>query len=1032
MEDRRQAMVLFLPRDRRYPSEILFAPMHGYLKATGKDPGGPKIGQEYSVPFVEEEWADDEYVNVDALLVHNTNTFVTLPKSASRYLKSTIHIKVVLMFFEYANFRLPLFTFLVNVLKHYRIHISQLSVIGAANVSHFEILCRVHGFEPTVGLFRCFYVNSKNKGWVSFSKRPGNTATCYTKPLDSLKNWNDRFFWADSFACPASFLWNTSTTVSKDPFPKSSQYNAKHYATLVAHPTPFHKYPEPFLCLVGISRYYTLDENTYPQFLRDNDEEMDLFAFIRTADPTKVRVGERQRGDDEPKLLDATVGRTVPLLSVAPARAESELDASVNRLFDEEGSGNQEGQIDSAGGNQGAGIQFAGEALEVVAEDVAPLPLRQKKKRKTLVDDDGEPSHPAKKLRDDHGAPGGPTVGGKSRSTVQRLLAGVVLNAEVRGEVIPTLPFVVSSVSATPERKKEDHIDTLAGANLRTIGASQRFIISSDSSYHSGTRIAETEVDSLIRSSAPAMITATTVTATADATTVVKETVTKPSLFAVASSFAGETEPTLSGFSDLTGGDLLVGGIRTVVDPDSDLQKVYVPRWNVTNGSLLDDRAARQMTLGAEVRMRAEYNIKEKRKLKSVVDEKDILLKARDKEIESLRAQLLVKEAEATEAIRLRAKAAKFEFAEKSLRDEAQFLKDRNTSLEKERSELDVRNDSLADQVCELETSSAGLCEKVAVYESCMSRLEKFQDEQMSIVHDKFNKLDADFVKTYLHLEEKFYHHLLTTIAGRRWLLTHGVKLTVFKCLNSPEYLSVLWAAISKTIEKGMHDGLVAEITHGREGRVLADVVAFNPFAKSDFSFALQEVQNVNFSLFTELMSHKDASIETVMDLLRLDEALAERLGLNELQPHVDQLMVPVHHSPDQIVIGARALSLSLDVSHGWVQRIRENIANNISALRDVFVSFSKPLSVVALEGTRILHVDGQEGIAVDVADRSKLIPKSLLFLIISTSAVLKVGMPISTRTTASVPYVSENGVSSLLDLIIVRCAHKTCGISST
>nr|GEX57007.1 reverse transcriptase domain-containing protein [Tanacetum cinerariifolium] len=45
---------------------------------------------------------------------------------------------------------------------------------------------------------------------------------------------------------------------------------------------------------------------------------------------------------------------------------------------------------------------------------------------------------------------------------------------------------------------------------------------------------------------------------------------------------------------------------------------------------------------------------------------------------------------------------------------------------------------------------------------------------------------------------------------------------------------------------------------------------------------------------------------------------------------------------------------------------------------------------------------------------------------------VLKVGMPISTGITASVPYVSENGVSSLLDLIIVRCAHKTCEISSS
>ncbi|GKD63257.1 hypothetical protein Tco_1305365 [Tanacetum coccineum] len=48
-----------------------------------------------------------------------------------------------------------------------------------------------------------------------------------------------------------------------------------------------------------------------------------------------------------------------------------------------------------------------------------------------------------------------------------------------------------------------------------------------------------------------------------------------------------------------------------------------------------------------------------------------------------------------------------------------------------------------------------------------------------------------------------------------------------------------------------------------------------------------------------------------------------------------------------------------------------------------------------------------------------------------STSSVLKVGIPISVGMTAFVPYVSDNGVSPLLDLIMVRCAHKTCGISS-
>ncbi|GKG43727.1 hypothetical protein Tco_0482820, partial [Tanacetum coccineum] len=62
-----------------------------------------------------------------------------------------------------------------------------------------------------------------------------------------------------------------------------------------------------------------------------------------------------------------------------------------------------------------------------------------------------------------------------------------------------------------------------------------------------------------------AKITATTVTATCGAATVVKETVTKPSLFATTSSYAGGTEPTPSGFSYLTGSDLLVGDIRTIV-----------------------------------------------------------------------------------------------------------------------------------------------------------------------------------------------------------------------------------------------------------------------------------------------------------------------------------------------------------------------------------------------------------------------------------------------------------------------------------
>ncbi|GJT20563.1 hypothetical protein Tco_0890500 [Tanacetum coccineum] len=64
----------------------------------------------------------------------------------------------------------------------------------ASKVSHFEILCRVHGFQPSVNCFRMFYTSSYSKGWMSFVKHFDGAPVCHCKPLDSVKNWNDHFF----------------------------------------------------------------------------------------------------------------------------------------------------------------------------------------------------------------------------------------------------------------------------------------------------------------------------------------------------------------------------------------------------------------------------------------------------------------------------------------------------------------------------------------------------------------------------------------------------------------------------------------------------------------------------------------------------------------------------------------------------------------------------------------------------------------------------------------------------------------------
>nr|GEU85082.1 hypothetical protein [Tanacetum cinerariifolium] len=812
-----------------------------------------------------------------------------------------------------------------------------------------------------------------------FSKRPDSDVVCHTKPLDSLKRWNDHFFWVNSFAFLASFPWHTGKNVSRDPFPKSIEFRLDDYTVLVAHPAPFWKFSEPFLCLMEMSRNYTLDEDTYPTFLHDD-------GWV--ADHTKVKVEERECAEEEARLLDSTVGRVVLLLPVALARVESKLEASMERLFDKGGSADQG---DSAtGGGQETGTEIVTGVRIVVEENVAAEKHKRPQKKRQAATDASGSSHPPKKLRSDYGTSSGVVNASKSPSSLKELLASSILNVESGVVIVATLPFVTFSISAIPEHESGVPDDSVTGPNLRTIGATERFVITSDSFHHSSTNASRAEGDSIITSVVipPVMI---EVVITTHVASIPSAPALKPSTKVI-----------------------------TLIC-DMDYEEMFIE---------FSIRTARHACLSTEVRMRNEYCLSERRRLESEFEKQAGLLKAKDDEVEGLKAQLLLKEAEAAEAIHLHAEVTDLE---DSVVGKERKLTDFNSLITSVKSQ----NDILADQ------------------------LERFQDDRMKVVNDKFYQL-YDFVEMALHLEERFYPHLLTTISCRRWLLAQGMELAIVKCLNSPEYLFVLRAAISKAIEKGMQDGLSAEITHGKEGRILTDVAAHNPSVEADYIFALQKLQNVNFSLLAELKSNNDASVETVMDILRLEEPLNKKLGLNELQPTVDQLMVPIHYSSDKVIISATALSLALDVSSIRVQKIRKNITNQRSALHDVFVPLAGPFSTAALTGTK-----GTSGIMSAAANTTMALSTTLAsastvppitiedYKVMSTDGpedaqgsgqgevasfpntvraclhpphgllrcfgrrVLQVGMPISTGITASVAYVSENGVSSLLDLII-------------
>ncbi|GJU76931.1 hypothetical protein Tco_1274001 [Tanacetum coccineum] len=552
---------------------------------------------------------------------------------------------------------------------------------------------------------------------------------------------------------------------------------------------------------------------------------MDLSAFINVADPTLVKVVERERVEGEAKLLETTVGRTVPLLPVALVRSEASLEDSVNRLFDEGGSGNQ---VDSAIGID-QNIVVEPEVEHVAAEtEIVKKVTRHHKKRPAAADASGS-NHPPKKLREDYGTSGGHASGGKSPSVIRKLLASSILNAEVGVAAYTNLALCYLFLPNTTEVRVRIYPQS-ADPPIRLQGRGY-----TEAAGVSSHLFPKTVVDTSSRFG--------------------------PDLF-LDSDSADTERPVTASTTQRPGKELSMGSRE--VDSEA-LHETFVPRWNVPNDTLLDEHdisrefidhlappvlfsqirnmdyhhlftefnvgTARQACLNAEVRMRTEFCLSERTRLEVECGRQASLLKSKDEEIEVLKAQLTVKEAEAAEAIRLHAQIVAME---RAYTDEVNVLQHNNAILESEKntfngkvmelqsslSAKDLKAKELAATACYrqvnvLEGACSELREQVSAYESLKEQIEEFQDEQMRVMFDKLAKLEVDLIEMTLHLEGNL-PSLVTVFCRKQMLLTHGLKLFITKCLNSSEYLVALGAAISRATENGMQVGLAVGIKHGK------------------------------------------------------------------------------------------------------------------------------------------------------------------------------------------------------------------------
>ncbi|GJU94970.1 hypothetical protein Tco_1319726 [Tanacetum coccineum] len=346
----------------------------------------------------------------------------------------------------------------------------------------------------------------------------------------------------------------------------------------------------------------------------------------------------------------------------------------------------------------------------------------------------------------------------------------------------------------------------------------------------------------------------------------------------------------------------------------AEAKRWYVPRWNITNDSLLDDGfscrtlvdrvapsgffstlrsmdyeqlytefnvgAAWQICLESEVRSRAEHELELKEKLKGKYDDHGRLLEEKDLEILRLKS-LLAEEAERAETakvVRLRGQVSALT-GEVSVLKSTVAQKDTDISLLDSRatylkSALDDSKAACAEAgslITSLTSERDRLTSEVSTlhtaFQDFKKKAEAQQEEQAQVLYNRVAELEAHVMDVSGRLEGEFYPAYLTTLAGRRWFLTHGIQLAVLKCIKSPEYQGILGHALGRAVDFGMQEGLEAGYEHGVAGTPLSVVEAYNPeAARTSYFDAVRALEDVDFPLVNLLKSKKDAGMDEVLD----------------------------------------------------------------------------------------------------------------------------------------------------------------------
>ncbi|GJW91834.1 hypothetical protein Tco_0169387 [Tanacetum coccineum] len=522
---------------------------------------------------------------------------------------------------------------------------------------------------------------------------------------------------------------------------------------------------------------------------------------------------------------------------------------------------------------------------------------------------------------------------------------------------------------------------------------------------------------------------------------------------------AADVNPDLAGPSQLEeseGSDDSFFELATF-DP-SEEKRWYVPRWNITNDSLLDDGFSCRTLVDrvappaffASLRsmdydqLYTEFNVGAAQQICLGSE----LLEEKDSEILRLKSQLAEKEAEVAEVIRLRDQVSSLSGEKSTLIAEVSALKVTITQKDNDIFLLDSRATHLASSLddAKVACSEAGtkisslaferdrLASEVsslrAGFQDFKEKMEVQQENQAQELYNRMAELEVHMMDVFGRLEGEFYPTYLTLLVGRRWLLTHGIQLALFKYLKSSEYQGILGHALGRAVDFRLQEGLEAGHEHGVAGRSLSVVDAYNPEVTSaDYVNAVKALEDAHFPLVDLLKSKKDAGMDEVLDCFLLDGPLAELPEAASLQPCIEQLSIPIHHAGDKTAVGETSLSFALMNVHARAEGAKKHAA----ALRQLMMEIvSAPLSSQTWVGEASISAA-----PLSVEDYAEEDTDEALGSVVAVDAEYQgilshaLGRAVDFGMQEGLEADHEHGVAGrslfIVDPFTLRCAHRTC-----